>query len=139
MPTAPEDAMSRLLVGAPGQLRKGRREPLVTSRTKKLASLAPMSQVCAVKPPADDCSSRMAGVLPGSVCTSSTGVAGRRASRPGELTYRPLLGAPALTAKTCRLAVASSTVKYDAPPEAVSLTQIRHSLAGKVPTLVSSK
>ena len=81
----------------------------------------------------------MAGVLPVSVCTSSTGVAVRRPKRPVELTYRLLLGAPALTVKTWRLAVASSTVKYDAPPEAVSLTRIRQSLAGKVPVLVSSK
>ena len=42
----------------------GSREPLVTSRTKKFASLAPMSQVWAVKPEALVCSRRMAGVLP---------------------------------------------------------------------------
>ena len=44
-PTKPLAAISLLLVGAPGRIRKGKREPLVTSRTKKLASLAPISQV----------------------------------------------------------------------------------------------
>ena len=51
MPTLPSALMSMLLVGAPGRMRKGRREPPVTSRTKKFASLPATSQVWAVKPP----------------------------------------------------------------------------------------
>ena len=56
MPTLPLAEMSMLLVGAPGRMRKGRREPPVTSRTKKLASLPATSQVWAVKPPLLFCS-----------------------------------------------------------------------------------
>ena len=63
MPTFPEAAMSTELVGAPGRMRNGRREPPVTSRTKKFASLPATSQVCAVNPPALVCSMRIAGVL----------------------------------------------------------------------------
>src|SRR3954451_3151758 len=44
-PTVPSAAMSMELVGAPGRMRNGRREPPVTSRTNQFASLAPMSQV----------------------------------------------------------------------------------------------
>src|SRR5438874_13831649 len=62
MPTLPLALMSTELVGAPGRMRSGRREPPVTSRTNQLASFAPMSQVCAVKPPPLVCSWRMAGV-----------------------------------------------------------------------------
>ena len=62
-PTKPLAEMSIELVGAPGRMRNGRREPPVTSRTNQLASLPAMSQVCAVKPPELFCSRRMAGVL----------------------------------------------------------------------------
>ena len=61
-------------MGAPGRMRKDSLEPPVTSRMKKLASLAPMSQVWAVKPPELFCSSRMAGVLEVAAWRSSTGV-----------------------------------------------------------------
>src|SRR5437879_5416946 len=44
-PTSPLAEISIELVGAPGRMRKGKREPPVTSRTKKLASLPAMSQV----------------------------------------------------------------------------------------------
>src|SRR5262249_59885636 len=43
MPTLPEALMSTLLVGAPGRMRRGRREPPVMSRTYYFASLAPIS------------------------------------------------------------------------------------------------
>jgi hypothetical protein len=62
MPILPAELMSMLLVGAPGRTRNGNRLPPVTSRTKKFASLAPISQVCAVKPPELVCSYRCAGV-----------------------------------------------------------------------------
>src|ERR1044072_3509312 len=55
-PTLPEALISTLLVGAPGRIRKGRRDPLVTSRTKKFASFPATSQVCAAKPPGLFCS-----------------------------------------------------------------------------------
>src|SRR5207302_10017514 len=69
-PTSPLAEMSIELVGAPGRIRNGKREPPVTSRTKKLASLPAMSQVWAVKPPELFCSSRIAGVLLVLACTS---------------------------------------------------------------------
>src|SRR6267154_2551567 len=59
-PTAPVADMSIELVGAPGRMRKGRREPPVTSRTKKFASLPATSHVCAVNPPELFCSYRWA-------------------------------------------------------------------------------
>src|SRR5262245_48744988 len=45
IPTFPLALMSILLVGAPGRIRNGRRDPLVTSRTKKFASFPATSQV----------------------------------------------------------------------------------------------
>ena len=82
MPTRPEAAMSRLLVGAPGRIRSGNRDPLVTSRTNQLASLPPMSHVCAVKPPLEFCSCRIAGVSLVLTCRSSTGVEVRKPILP---------------------------------------------------------
>ena len=64
MPTLPVDAISMLLVGAPGRMRNGSRLPPVTSRMKKFASLPAISQVCGEKPPLASCSRRMPGVLP---------------------------------------------------------------------------
>ena len=89
-----------LLVGAPGRIRKGKREPPVTSRTKKLASLPAMSQVCAVNPPPLFCSSRIAGVLLVLACTSNTGVAVLSPSLPELSTLTELAGAPAATENT---------------------------------------
>src|ERR1043165_5874890 len=80
-PTLPLAEMSMELVGAPGRMRNGRREPLVRSRTNQFASFAPMSQVQAVKPPPLVCSWRMAGV--------SVAVMWR--FRPGELLPKPTL------------------------------------------------
>jgi hypothetical protein len=62
-PTLPLALMSIELVGAPGRIRNGSREPDVTSRTKKFASFPAMSQVWDVNPPELFCSSRMPGVL----------------------------------------------------------------------------
>src|SRR6185437_3113854 len=75
IPTLPLAEISIELVGAPGRMRNGRREQLVTSRTKKFASLPATSQVCAVKPPLLFCSRRIAGVSVVLAWTSSTGVA----------------------------------------------------------------
>ena len=100
MPTLPLAEMSIELVGAPGRMRKGRREPPVTSRTKKFASLPATSHVCAEKPPPEFCSNLMAGVLLVFICTSNTGVAVLSPTLPVLLTLSELAGAPASTSKT---------------------------------------
>ncbi len=139
MPTLPLELMSIELVGAPGRMRKGSFEPLVTSRTKKLASLPAMSQVWAVKPPELFCSSRMAGVLLVATWMSSTGVAVRRPSRPVESTKIELVGALPVTVKGTVAAVMSSIENFSAPPEAESLAVSCQSWVGKpVPVEVSS-
>src|SRR6185295_14839304 len=139
MPTSPSEEMSTELVGAPGRMRKGRREPPVTSRTKKLASLPAMSQVCAVKPPELFCSRRMAGVLLVFTCRSSTGVEVRRPTRPVLSTKIELVAAPAVTVKGTLEPVMSSIENLLEPPLAESLAVSCQSLAGKpVPVLVSS-
>src|SRR4029078_3902981 len=74
-PTLPLAAISIELVGAPGRMRKGKRDPLVTSRTKKFASLPATSHVCAVNPPELFCSIRIAGVSVVLTWISNTGVA----------------------------------------------------------------
>src|SRR5215217_2004274 len=100
MPTLPLAAMSIELVGAPGRIRKDKRDPPVRSRTKKLASLAPMSHVCAVKPPVEFCSSRIAGVSLVFACISNNGVAVRNPTLLLLPTLIELAEAPASTAKT---------------------------------------
>jgi hypothetical protein len=62
MPTLPDAEMSSELVGAPGRIRNGKRDPLVTSRTKKFASFPATSHVCALNPPVPFCSNLIAGV-----------------------------------------------------------------------------
>ena len=121
MPTLPLALMSMVLVGAPGRMRNGRREPPVTSRTKKLASLPATSQVCAVKPPELFCSRRIAGVLLVLTWRSSTGVAVRRPSRPVESTKIEFVGAPPVTVNGTVAAVTSSIENLLAPPLAESL------------------
>src|SRR5262245_4951249 len=138
MPTSPSAEMSIELVGAPGRMRKGRREPPVTSRTKKLASLPAMSQVCAVKPPELFCSRRMAGVLDVLICRSSTGVEVRRPTRPVLSTKIELVEAPAVIVNGTRDPVMSSIENLLEPPDALSLAVSCQSLVGNVPTLVSS-
>src|ERR1700730_12821670 len=112
--------MSIELVGAPGGMRKGKREPLVTSRTKKLASLPPTSHVCAVNPPELFCSYRWAGVLPVAVCKSNTGVLVRSPTRPLLSTKIELLGALPVTVNGTVAAVMSSIENLFAPPLAES-------------------
>jgi len=107
LPSAP---MSRLLVGAPGRIRNGSRLPLVWSRTKKLASLAPMSQVWAVNPP-PVCSRRMAGVSVLRMCIASAAASVPIPTLPLVFTRSAFSGAPASTRNTCRPAVASSMAK----------------------------
>ncbi len=97
IPTLPFAAMSIELVGAPGRMRNDSNEPPVTSRTKKLASLAPISHVCAVKPPELFCSRRIAGVSVVFACRSSTGVAVLIPTLPALLTRNAFAGAPAST------------------------------------------
>src|SRR5436305_973659 len=139
MPTLPLALMSMLLVGAPGRMRKGRREPPVTSRTKKFASLPAMSQVCAVKPPELFWSSRMAGVLLVATWMSSTGVLVCRPSRPVESTKTELVGALPVTVNGTVAAVMSSIENLLAPPLAESFAVSCQSWFGKpVPVLVSS-
>ena len=129
--------MSSELVGAPGRMRKGSREPLVTSRTKKLASLPAMSQVCAVKPPALVCSRRMAGVLLVEMCRSRTGVEVRRPMRPVESAKIEFVAAPAVMVNGTLEPVMSSIENLLEPPDAESLAVNCQSLVGKVPTEVS--
>src|SRR5262245_17216490 len=132
--------MSIELVGAPGRMRKESLEPPVTSRTKKLASLAPMSQVCAVKPPELFCSKRMAGVLLVLMWRSSTGVDVRRPTRPVLSTKIELVEAPAVMVNGVLAPVESSMENLLEPPLAESLAIRRQSLAGKpAEVLVSSK
>ena len=139
MPTLPVALMSMVLVGAPGRMRNGRREPPVTSRTKKLASLPAMSQVWAVKPPELFCSSRIAGVLLVATWMSSTGVAVRRPRRPVESTKIEFVGAAPVTVNGTVAAVMSSIENLLAPPLAESLAVSCQSVVGKpVPVLVSS-
>ncbi len=144
MPTLPEAEMSMLLVGAPGRIRKGRRDPLVTSRTKKLASLPAMSHVCAVKPPWFVCSSRWAGVSLVVMCRSNTGVAVLSPTLPVLLTLSELAGAPASTSKTIvpvsefPAAPWSTKPRKLAPPAAELFALICQLLRGKPAALVSS-
>src|SRR5882724_7116892 len=138
-PTLPLALMSIELVGAPGRMRKGRREPPVTSRTKKLASLPAMSQVWAVKPPELFCSRRMAGVLLVETCRSSTGVEVRKPTRPVESTKIELVDALPVIVNGTVEAVMSSIENLLAPPEAESLAVSCQSWLGKpVPVEVSS-
>ncbi len=81
-PMEPSARMSRLEVGAPGRMRNGSFEPLVTSRMKKLVSLPATSQVWAVNPLLPSCSSRRVGVSPSLTCSSTTGVEVPKPSRP---------------------------------------------------------
>ena len=139
MPTLPLAAMSMELVGAPGRMRNGRREPPVTSRTKKFASLPAMSQVWAVKPPALFCSRRMAGVLLVVMWRSRTGVEVRRPTRPVLSTKIEFVGAAAVTVKGTVAAVMSSIENLFAPPLAESFAVSCQSWFGKpVDVLVSS-
>src|SRR5881409_803386 len=94
MPTLLLAAISILLVGAPGRMRRGRRDPPVTSRTKKLASLPATSHVWALKPPVAFCSKRKAGVSPVFVWRSRTGTDVRKPTRPVLSRYSALVGVP---------------------------------------------
>ena len=145
MPTLPLAEISIELVGAPGRMRKGRREPPVTSRTKKFASLAPMSQVCAPKPPAVVCSSRWAGVSLAVMCRSNTGVPVLIPTLPVLLTLSELAGAPASTSNrivpVSELPVApwSTKARKLAPPLAELFARICQLLVGNpAEVLVSS-
>ena len=82
MPTFSFPATTSDSDAAPGRMRKGRAEPLVTSRTKKPASLPARSQVWAVKPEEPSCSSRMVGVSPSLMWSSTTGVEVPKPMRP---------------------------------------------------------
>jgi hypothetical protein len=131
IPTFPLAAMSIELVGAPGRMRNGSREPLVTSRTKKFASLPAMSQVWAVKPPALVCSRRMPGVLLVAMWRSRTGVEVRKPTRPVESTKSELVVAPPTMVNGTRAAVMSSIENLLAPPLAESLAVSCQSVDGK--------
>src|SRR4028119_2103687 len=138
-PPPPPAPLVRILRAAPpGRGRRGGREPPVTSRTKKFASLAPMSQVCAGKPPELFCSRRMAGVLLVWAWRSRIGVEVRKPTRPVLSMKIELVDAPASTVKGTLAPVTSSMVNLDWPPLAESLARSCQSLVGKLPALVSS-
>ena len=119
-------------------MRNESRLPPVTSRTKKFASLAPMSQVCAVKPPLLFCSKRMAGVSLVLMWRSRTGLELRKPTLPLLATKSDAVGAPAVTLNGCLEPVMSSNARKLAPPLAESFAVICQSLVGNAPTLVSS-
>src|SRR6266404_6764655 len=131
IPTLPEALISIELVGAPGRMRKGKREPPVTSRTKKLASLPATSHVCAVNPPALVCSYRWAGVLLVVVCKSNTGVPVRSPTRPVLSTKIALVGALPVMVNGTVPAVISSIENLLAPPLAESFAVSCQSWLGK--------
>ena len=82
-PMFPDGSTTRLSVGAPGRILNGIRElALLTSRTKKLASLPATSHVCAVKPLLPSCWRRSVGVSPSTTCSSTTGLLVPRPIRP---------------------------------------------------------
>ena len=112
--------------------------PPVTSRTKKFASLAPMSHVCAPQPPDAFCSKRTAGVLLVFMCRSSTGVDVRKPTRPVESTNRLLVAAPAVIVNGTFAPETSSIENLFAPPEAESFAVSCQSFDGYVSTDVSS-
>ena len=119
-----------LLVGAPGRMRNGSRLPLVTSRTKKFASLPAMSQVCTPQPPLAFCSRRCAGVLPVLICTSSAGDDVRSPSLPLLSTNIELVAAPAVIVNGVLPPVESSMENLLAPPDALSFAMMRQSFFG---------
>src|SRR4051812_16215355 len=129
-PTRPAALISMELVGAPGRMRNGRREPPVTSRTKKFASLPATSHVCAVKPPLLFCSRRIAGVLLVATWMSRTGVEVRRPRRPVLSTNTEFVGAPAVIVNGTLEPVMSSIENLFAPPHA-SLAVSCQSLFGQ--------
>src|SRR5215831_3742889 len=131
MPTLPLVATSMLLVGAPGRIRKGNREPLVISRTNQLASFAPMSQVCAVNPPPLVCSIRNAGVSVAVTCTCNPGEELPMPTFPDEATNSELVGAPAIMVKGVFAPVISSIENLLAPPLLESLAVNCQLLFGK--------
>ena len=132
--------MKIALSADPGLIRNGSLLPFVTSRMKKLASLAATSKLWAVKPLEPSWASRSVGVLPVTTWTSTLGVSVPIPTRPALLTVSALARAPAATRKTWRPAVPSSTAKYSAPPLLLSLMMIRQSFFGKLPVeLVSLK
>src|ERR1043166_4160270 len=117
-PTWPLALMSMELVGAPGRMRKGRREPPVRSRRNQFASLAPMSHVCAVKPPPLVCSWRMAGVSVAVMCRFSPGLLLPKPTLPLEATKIEFVGAAAVTVNGTLEPVMSSIENLFAPPQA---------------------
>src|ERR1051326_5198208 len=138
-PTLPLALMSIELVGAPGRMRNGRREPPVTSRTKKFASLPAISHVCAVKPPELFCSRRSAGVLLVATCRSRTGVEVRKPTRPVLSTKIEFVEAPAVTVNGTFDPVMSSIENLLEPPLAESFAVSCQSFAGTpAPVDVSS-
>ena len=121
IPTLPPALISMLLVGAPGRILKGNREPLVISRTNQLASFAPMSQVCAVNPPPLLCSIRNAGVSVAVTWTCNIGEALPMPTFPDEATNSELVGAPAIIVKGVFPPVISSIENLLVPPLLESL------------------
>src|SRR5260221_14722023 len=131
MPTLPDALMSIELVGAPGRMRSGSREPPVTSRTNQLASFAPISHVCAVKPPPLVCSCRMAGVSVAVTWGLRTGALLPKPTLPVLATNRELVGELPVTVKGTVAAVMSSIENFSAPPLALSLAGSCQSCVGK--------
>src|ERR1051326_282343 len=115
-PTLPLAEMSTELVGAPGRMRSGRREPPVRSRTNQLASFAPMSHVCAVKPPPLVCSWRMAGVSVAVMCRFRPGELLPKPTLPLEAMNSEFVGAPAIVVNGVLLLVMSSMENLFKPP-----------------------
>src|SRR5438105_12692806 len=131
MPTLPLALMSTELVGAPGRMRSGRREPPVTSRTNQFASLAPMSHVCAVKPPPLVCSWRTAGVSVAVMWRLSPGLLLPKPTLPVDAMKSEFVGEFPVTVNGVFEFVTSSIENLFAPPLALSFAVSCQSLLGK--------
>src|ERR1051326_2967783 len=131
--------MSIELVGAPGRMRKGRREPPVRSRTNQFASFAPMSHVCAVKPPPLVCSIRNAGVSVAVTWMFRPGLLLPKPTLPVEAMNSEFVGELPVTVNGVFEFVTSSIENLLAPPLAESWAVSCQSLFGKpADVLVSS-
>ena len=95
MPTLPLAAISMLLVGAPGRMRKGRRDAAGDIAHKEIRFVAGDVPGLGGEAAAAVCSSRCAGVLLVVMCRSNTGVDVRKPTLPVLSTKSELVGASA--------------------------------------------
>src|SRR5947209_1532397 len=109
----------------------GRREPPVTSRTNQFSSLAPMSHVCAVKPPPLVCSWRTAGVSVAVMWRLSPGLLLPKPTLPVDAMKSEFVGEFPVTVNGVFEFVTSSIENLFAPPLALSFAVSCQSLLGK--------